>query len=252
MNPGLNRYLFTAVVAMAVSCTDQTPDAAPVSGQAESSGAPQKGRTSVLFFPRTTGASEGDSDGATNAETSADGGTSVPFRDDAGAGDGGELEVPLSLVAAGESGRVRGMLAYHNAIRASIDGGVARVLPLDWSVELASIAQAYADELAATGCKLQASINGYGENLAGYSGGTVSVKQVVADWAGEARCYSYGMYMVSDDCSPLCGGCSRYTQLVWRDTAEVGCGVAVCDGSPYREIWCCNYNPPGNILGQYP
>jgi hypothetical protein len=45
------------------------------------------------------------------------------------------------------------------------------------------------------------------------------------------------------------GPCGHYTQVVWSGTRELGCGVA---RSPSREIWVCNYNPPGNYIGQRP
>ena len=45
--------------------------------------------------------------------------------------------------------------------------------------------------------------------------------------------------------------------LVWRDTRRVGCGVAACtSGSPFRaKDWTlvvCNYDPPGNVVGEKP
>jgi len=41
----------------------------------------------------------------------------------------------------------------------------------------------------------------------------------------------------------------HYTQVIWKNTTEVGCGVA---RSNQGEIWVCNYNPPGNYQGQNP
>jgi len=43
--------------------------------------------------------------------------------------------------------------------------------------------------------------------------------------------------------------CGHYTQIVWRDTKQVGCGVA---RDNRREIWVCNYDPPGNWVGHRP
>lgn len=149
---------------------------------------------------------------------------------------------------AGETGRMVGMTAAHNQVRA----GVITPVPIPdvtWSPAIASVAQAYADQRAATGCRpLQHSQNpDYGENLAWFgNGGTAEA--TVGLWAGEAACYTYGALKVSDACS--CSACGHYTQLVWRDTTQIGCGVASCiDGG---EIWVCNYAPPGNYLGEYP
>jgi PadR family transcriptional regulator len=49
---------------------------------------------------------------------------------------------------------------------------------------------------------------------------------------------------------PSCRGvCGHYTQIVWSNTREVGCGVA---RDSNREVWVCNYNPPGNWIGERP
>jgi len=45
------------------------------------------------------------------------------------------------------------------------------------------------------------------------------------------------------------GMCGHYTQIVWRDTKELGCGVA---RGGDREIWVCDYSPPGNYQGRLP
>src|SRR5712691_6171246 len=58
----------------------------------------------------------------------------------------------------------------------------------------------------------------------------------------EARNYDYA----SNRCHGVCG---YYTQIVWRDTREVGCGVA---RGPGREVWVCDYSPPGNWVGRRP
>lgn len=256
MNRRVNQYcLFSALVLIhgATSCTDRKPAAPPVGSQSESSGAGAKAGQRSGFLPQPGEVFSDKNNPRTASDAGFDGGQDSSVTSDSGYLDSGELAVDGGLAARGESGRVVGMLAYHNAVRARIyEGGVMPVQPLGWSVELAFIAQANAENMAASGCIPAKSANGYGENLAYYGGTKSSAKQVVEGWAGESGCYSYGMYMVTDSCSALCGQCANYTQIVWRDTSEVGCGVAVCNGSPYREIWCCNYNPPGNLLGLYP
>jgi hypothetical protein len=41
----------------------------------------------------------------------------------------------------------------------------------------------------------------------------------------------------------------HFTQLIWRDTKQLGCGVANCGGLEY---WVCRYAPPGNWNGEKP
>ncbi|MEM6453443.1 MAG: hypothetical protein AAF703_24415 [Cyanobacteria bacterium P01_D01_bin.105] len=37
--------------------------------------------------------------------------------------------------------------------------------------------------------------------------------------------------------------------MIWRDTTEVGCGLATANG--YDVLVCC-YTPPGNYQGEVP
>jgi len=39
----------------------------------------------------------------------------------------------------------------------------------------------------------------------------------------------------------------HFTQLVWRDTTNVGCGLAISKDSKIYGV--CNYSPPGNYIG---
>jgi hypothetical protein len=82
----------------------------------------------------------------------------------------------------------------------------------------------------------------FGENLFEIIGSGASAAEVVGDWAAEARDYSDS----ANTCRVLCG---HYTQLVWNDTREVGCAVA---SEPGREVWVCNYDPPGNWVDERP
>jgi hypothetical protein len=74
------------------------------------------------------------------------------------------------------------MLDAHNAVRARV--GVA---PLEWSVDLAGVAQDWANRLIATGGFGHRPNSQYGENVYAISGGIASPAQVVGYWAEEAR-----------------------------------------------------------------
>ena len=147
----------------------------------------------------------------------------------------------------------------HNSIRSQL--GVPQ---LKWSVQM----QAYATEWALflaneAGCDLRyrGSIglplhkNGLGENLFKQealviSNGSrrvaeVDERSVVVSWAKQAEHYNY----VDNTCA-LNQRCDSYTQVVWSDSAVVGCGAASCPNND--QIWVCNYDPPGNFNLQRP
>jgi pathogenesis-related protein 1 len=72
--------------------------------------------------------------------------------------------------------------------------------------------------------------------------------RVVGNWLEERACYQYGPLGHPAECS-CPGGCGHYTQIVWRSSTQVGCGVATCGG---QEIWTCQYAPAGNMVGDAP
>lgn len=153
---------------------------------------------------------------------------------------------------AGETGRMVGMTAAHNEVRSQVVTSTP-IPNLTWSITIADVAQAYANQLASSGCNLVHSGNpSYGENLAWFAGQAATAADVVSAWAQEGTCYTYGLFETTDSCTCVNSGCGHYTQVVWRTTTEVGCGVAVCPGQTYQEIWVCNYSPPGNYVGYAP
>ncbi len=131
----------------------------------------------------------------------------------------------------------REMLAAHNSVRAKLN-----LPPLEWSSRLAEWAADWAQTLALQHAFFHRPRNPYGENLYAVEGGLATPAKVVAAWASEASAYDYQ----ENACLAPCG---HYTQIVWRKTRQVGCGVA---RSTDRQIWVCNYAPPGNVIGQRP
>jgi pathogenesis-related protein 1 len=131
------------------------------------------------------------------------------------------------------------MLAAHNKVRRG-----AGVPPLTWSDHLASVAREWAESVLRSGKFRHRPNNKYGENMFEIIGSHASSAQVVDDWASEAKDYD----PVKNTChaGAVCG---HYTQLVWGRTKRVGCGVA---RGGAREVWVCDYDPPGNVVGQRP
>lgn len=145
-----------------------------------------------------------------------------------------------------EPSPMTGMTQEHNKIRCNVDPPSGGPLPLyTWSTTLQTYAQNWADQLASENCANIRHSNGqYGENIAWGSGGASTPAQVVGLWASEISCFHYDTFPSCCSCT-----CGHYTALVWRNTAQVGCGHSMC-GSTH--VWVCSYNPPGNYMGQYP
>ena len=140
-----------------------------------------------------------------------------------------------------------GMTAAHNAARAAVMPEATPPLPrMAWSSTVAASAQAWVDN-----CKFADTGPPYGSNA--FAGtGKYTPAQVVAAWVSEDASYDYA----TNTCAPG-AVCGHYTQVVWRDSTELGCGMATCTannpfGSGPWQLWVCNYNPPGNYVGQKP
>lgn len=141
------------------------------------------------------------------------------------------------------------LLDAHNATRAAASPTPSPALsPVTWSTSLASTAQDWAER-----CVFEHSGGNLGENLAVFSPRDVDAStatEVVELWASEVADYT----LSSNSCAAG-AQCGHYTQLVWRDTERVGCGVAECDD--IRDfgpgtLWVCNYDPAGNYVGEKP
>jgi pathogenesis-related protein 1 len=142
-----------------------------------------------------------------------------------------------SAAAAPASSLAREMVVLHNAVRTRVG-----TRALKWSGDLASVAQQWADHLIESGQFAHSHNPKYGENLYEIEGGVATPADVVRAWAEEVRDYDYS----SNSCRGVCG---HYTQIVWGDTREVGCAVA---RAGRREVWACEYDPPGNWVGRKP
>lgn len=133
------------------------------------------------------------------------------------------------------------VLERHNFWRADV--GVNEELV--WSEEMAELAADWARKLKQKNCGFEHRPNNKaGENLFKGTSGYYTAKDVVDAWAGEKADYNYN----KNKCKPgkMCG---HYTQIVWQTTTKVGCAKIECDGF---DIWVCNYDPPGNWVGEKP
>ncbi|MEG3176062.1 CAP domain-containing protein [Sphingomonas sp. RB3P16] len=138
----------------------------------------------------------------------------------------------------------RAMIAGHNAARAAVGAP-----PLTWNDELAADAARYAATLAATrDFKHSTGVRGRtpeGENLFMGSRGAYRYDEMVRLWVDEGRMYRPGVF---PDISTTgrWQEVGHYTQIVWRRTREVGCGLASSRSDDYL---VCRYTPPGNVVG---
>ncbi|GIL67265.1 hypothetical protein Vafri_20688 [Volvox africanus] len=148
---------------------------------------------------------------------------------------------------------VPAVLDVHNFYRAQ-----HQAPPLEWDEDLAGASTAFAQQLALKSCALQHTYNiSYGENLFSlvlYPKPSNSCAEAVTAWYHEVDDYDF------DAERPLAAnwrkGIGHFTQVVWKSTSLVGCGVGAQDvlvdmknGISYMggcKIVVCRYRESGN------
>lgn len=141
--------------------------------------------------------------------------------------------------AALNTGTIRELLKSHNDVRAH-----RQIPPLQWSPRLADAAQAWAERLSAMGALQHDRSRRVGQNLFVSYNEAKRPSFVVGKWAEESKYYDERRFRCA--AGEVCG---HFTQIIWRGTKQVGCGVA--DGKN-GEFWVCFYSPPGNFIGYKP
>ena len=166
--------------------------------------------------------------------------------------DGGSAIVDAPPIV-GEPANLTGITAAHNQVRAMVQTGTP--LPaLTWSPALAATAAAWVAQ-----CKDMEAPTGLVDHNAGRStghpyyvgenifasSGMASGQQAVTSWAGEGADYTYA----TNSCAAG-KSCGHYTQVVWRDSHEIGCALGDCPSLQFKSTIVCDYGPGGNSGGK--
>ena len=157
-------------------------------------------------------------------------------------------QIPAIIGSSIKPNDAQKILDHHNKVRMEV--GVQK---LTWNPKLASYAQSWAQYLAdSKRCKLIHSKgidkegNIVGENLFwGSDANSFTVMDASVSWYEEKNMYHYERIGDSKQ-----NGVGHYTQMVWKNTKELGVGIAICkDGGI---VIVANYYPAGNYIGEYP
>jgi len=135
--------------------------------------------------------------------------------------------------------QISDFLTLHNTIR-SQHGASA----LTWNAAMANAGEVWADK-----CVFEHSggtLGPWGENIAAGTGSAYDVTAAMTSWTNEISEY--------DASNPVA---SHYTQVVWKASKQVGCGLApACSGifdASYgpAKFFVCEYFPAGNVIGGF-
>lgn len=131
-------------------------------------------------------------------------------------------------------------ISAHNSPRGQVGVGV-----VTWNATVATQAQNYANQRKGDCALTHSTGTPYGENLAKGSSSSFTGVTAVNLWAAEKPYYDYNA-----NCCTGGKQCLHYTQVVWRDSTQIGCARVQCNNGWYYVV--CNYYPPGNWEGELP
>jgi|SRR5690606_7646845 len=127
------------------------------------------------------------------------------------------------------------ILADHNQARKALN-----LPPLKWDCGLASMAQSWAN----AGKFRHRDDPSVGENLFVSNNAAEPIASVVPDWLDEKPNY----VPKTGDCVPDTV-CTHYSQIMWRETTLIGCGINRHLNTKWLAFVVCNYSPAGNTGG---
>jgi uncharacterized protein YkwD len=142
---------------------------------------------------------------------------------------GGQCSGANDLTAA----EIVGILDAHNLARADV--GLARI---KWNCKLADAAQ----EWAKRGVFEHRTGSAYGENIFGSPQTDALPASGVQFWLTEKSFWNNS----TAACQPA-KVCTHYTQIVWKTTTEIGCGINRSASGKWKLMLVCNYSPAGNF-----
>jgi uncharacterized protein YkwD len=106
-----------------------------------------------------------------------------------------------------------------------------------YNQKISEYAQEWADKLGAENRMYHRGAKQYGENI-WYGSGQATADKAFWGWYAEI-----GGSKCKEGENGLINKCGHFTQIVWKGSTELGCGIAM--GS----VVVCNYFPPGNVIG---
>ena len=137
------------------------------------------------------------------------------------------------------------MLAEHNKERRAL--GIGDMVLDD---DLNAQALAYAQEMARTGNfahSPSSSRPNQGENLWAGTASRFAYEAMVGAWIDEKQYYIHDRFPYVSNTGNW-QDVGHYTQIIWRNSTQLGCGLATGGGWDYL---VCRYSPPGNVVGQF-
>ncbi len=126
------------------------------------------------------------------------------------------------------------LLAGHNKARVDL-----KLNPMVWDCGLANMAQDWASKSI-----YEHRDTSLGENMFVAGDTAATVGSVIDRWLAEKVNWNNSAGTCSAGKT-----CTHYTQMVWRASAKVGCGINRKATGKWKAVLVCNYDPPSKSPG---
>ena len=140
---------------------------------------------------------------------------------------------PNSLMTSAEATT---MLEGHNLYRRQL-----KLRDRVWDCRLAGNAQQWANKRVTA----HDEFSPYGESIFVATSPTIPVASALASWVNEKQFWN-------NQTGSCAAGktCTHYTQMLWRSTTKIGCGLIRNGPLTWKTFLVCNYDPAGNTGGK--
>ncbi|XP_006267458.1 serotriflin [Alligator mississippiensis] len=132
-----------------------------------------------------------------------------------------------------------------NDLRSNVSPAASNMLKMEWDPDVAASAQKWANKCQNTiSPDEESTVRGVhcGETIA-QSSRPVSWSAVIQHWYDRVKYFKYGVGGTDKNES-----FNTYTQVVWYNSYQIGCGVAYCPNDQFNFFYVCHYCPAGNIV----
>lgn len=141
------------------------------------------------------------------------------------------------------SDEIKAIVSKHNTYRNKYN--VTQMLSS--TNEMNELSQKRADTISSTNIFAHEVNLPYGENLWATTNPDAEISSCVDSWMSE----SYSWIENENNWYPALG---HFSQCLWKDSSQIGCAKGTFTNKDNVTFYfvVCNYNPPGNIIGERP
>ncbi|XP_042313871.1 cysteine-rich venom protein piscivorin-like [Sceloporus undulatus] len=156
-------------------------------------------------------------------------------------------QINKGIVADISENQEKEIIEKHNEIRRHVQPTASNMMKMEWSTKASESAKKSVEKCRGTvSPKDELFVDGtFCIQIVLQSKQVSSWSDTIQVWNNTGVSFKYGIG-ATDPKNDI----SVYTQLVWHNSNQVGCALALCPMNKFSYFYLCNYCPAGNIVSQ--